>query len=190
MSWQIDPTHSHIQFAVRHMMISTVRGEFHDFEGTIDYNQDNPEETTVDVKIDTASIDTRVEDRDNHLRSEDFLYVEEYPYITFKSKRVELIDKRHARVIGDLTIREETHEVPFEVELQGIAKSPWGQVVAGFSGSGKLNRKQWGLTWNQALETGGVLVGDEVKFNIEIELIKQDVEEAEEDIETAMEAAD
>lgn len=190
MSWKIDPAHSQIQFAVRHMMISTVRGEFHDFSGTIDFDEDNPEETTVHVEIDAASIDTRTEDRDNHLRSPDFLNVEEYPTITFESTRVELIDEDSARLIGDLTIRGETQTVELDVEYQGMAKSPWGQVSAGFSATTRFNRKDWGLSWNQALETGGVLVGDEVKVNIEVELIKQDVEEAEEDVEAAMEAAD
>ena len=189
MSWQIDPAHSHIQFSVRHMMISTVRGKFNDFQGTIDFDEDNPENTTVHVEIDAASIDTRVEDRDNHLRSADFLYVEKYPTITYESKRIELIDDESARLIGDLTIRGESREVPVEVQLQGIAKSPWGQTVAGFKGTTSFGREDWGLTWNQALETGGILVGNKVTVDIEVELIKQDTEEAEEQIEAAREAA-
>ena len=189
MNWQIDSAHSHIGFAVRHMMISRVRGQFHDFEGTIDFNQDNPEETTVDVIIDATSIDTREEDRDNHLRSEDFLYVEKYPHITFKSKRVELEDEEHATLVGDLTIRGETHEVEVDVEFQGMARSPWGSMSAGFSAWTTLNRKDWGLVWNKALETGGVLVGDKLDVEIELELIKQDIEEAEEEAEAALEAA-
>jgi polyisoprenoid-binding protein YceI len=171
------------------MMISTVRGEFHDFNGTIDFDEENPENTSVFVRIDASSIDTRNEDRDNHLRSEDFLFVEEYPVITFEGKRVELQDKENARLIGDLTIRGESKEVVLDVEYQGMAKSPWGQVVAGFSASTSFNRKDWGLEWNQALETGGVLVGDKVKIAIEIELIKEDVEEAEEQVESALDAA-
>lgn len=189
MSWQIDSAHSHIQFSVRHMMISTVRGEFHDFNGTIDFDEENPENTTVHVEIDANSIDTRTEDRDNHLRSEDFLHVEEYPTITFDSKRVELQDEKNARLVGDLTIRGETREVTLDVEHQGVAKSPWGQVVAGFRASTSFNRKDWGLQWNQALETGGVLVGDKVKVDIEVELIKEDAEEAEEQVEAAKKAA-
>lgn len=188
-SWQIDDAHSHIGFKVRHMMISTVRGEFETFSGTIDFNEANPEATTVDVTIDAASINTREEDRDNHLRSEDFLYVEKYPEITFESTRVELIDDEHATLIGDLTIRGETHEVELDVEYQGMAKSPWGTMSAGFSATTTLNRKEWGLTWNQALETGGILVGDKLEVVIEVELIKQDAEEAEEEAERAMEAA-
>lgn len=189
MSWKIDLAHSHIQFSVRHMMISTVRGEFKDFSGTIDFDRKNPENTQVHVEIDASSIDTRVEDRDNHLRSADFLYVEEYPTITYESTRVELIDDENARLIGNLTIRGESREVPVEVELQGIAKSPWGQTVAGFKGEATFNRKDWDLTWNQALETGGVLVGDKVKVDIEVELIKESEEEAAEQIEAAQESA-
>lgn len=189
MTWTIDNAHSHIGFKVRHMMISTVRGEFEDFRGTIDFNEENPEETIVDVTIDAASINTRNEDRDNHLRSEDFLYVEKYPEIYFRSKRVELIDEEHARLVGDLTIRGESREVALAVEYQGMAKSPWGTMSAGFSATASFNRKDWGLQWNQALETGGVLVGDRIDVNVEVELIKQDVEEAEEEAEEALEKA-
>lgn len=190
MSWQIDSAHSHIGFAVRHMMISRVRGKFNEFHGTIDFNEDNPEATTVDVTIDAASIDTREPDRDNHLRSADFLYVEKYPHITFKSKRVELLDDEHATLIGDLTIRGETHEVKVDVEFQGMAKSPWGTMSAGFSAHTTLNRKDWGLMWNKTLETGGVLVGDKVDVEIELELVNQDVQEAEKEAEMAKAAAD
>jgi polyisoprenoid-binding protein YceI len=189
MNWQIDNAHSHVGFKVRHMMISTVRGEFEEFWGTIDFDEENPEETTVDVTIDAASINTREEDRDNHLRSEDFLYVERYPEITFKSKRVELIDENYATLIGDLTIRGETHEVELDVAYQGMAQSPWGTMSAGFSATTTLNRKDWGLVWNKALETGGFLVGDKLDVEIEVELVKQDAEEAVEEAERAMEEA-
>ena len=180
MTWKIDPDHSHIQFSVRHMMISTVRGEFADFSGAIDFDEESPEASSVHVEIDAASIDTGVEDRDNHLRSEDFLYVEEYPTITFESTRVEIFGDRRARLIGDLTIRGRSREVELDVELQGIAKSPWGNYSAGFSASGGFNRKEWGLEWNQALETGGVLVGDRITVELEVELVKEegDVSEA------------
>lgn len=174
MSWKIDPAHSQIQFSVRHMMISTVRGEFESFEGTIDFDQDNPENSKVYVEIDASSINTREEDRDNHLRSADFLNAEEYPTIVYKSKRVEQIDENEGRIIGNLTIGDVTKEVVVDVTFEGIAKSPWGQTVAGFTGSAVLNRKEWGLTWNQALETGGVLVGDKLKVNVAVELIKQE----------------
>jgi polyisoprenoid-binding protein YceI len=156
------------------MMISTVRGEFEELQGQINFDQDNPENSTVDVKIEAASINTRADDRDNHLRSADFLNVEEYPYLHFKSKRVEQTRDDKGRVIGDLTIRGVTNEAVLDVTYHGLAKSPWGATSAGFSASTKINRKDWGLTWNQALETGGVLVGDEVKIDIEAELIKQE----------------
>lgn len=176
MTWKIDPAHSHISFSVRHMMISKVRGEFADFGGAIDFDEENPEQSTVHVEIDAASIDTGVEDRDNHLRSEDFLYAEEYPTIAFESKRVDVLGDRRARLVGDLTIRGRSREVELDVTLQGIAKSPWGSYSAGFSASGAFNRKQWGLEWNQALETGGVLVGDKVNVDIEVELVKEEGE--------------
>lgn len=193
MAWIIDSAHSHIQFSVRHMMISKVRGEFDEFSGTINFDEDSPEASTVHVEVDAASIDTGVEDRDNHLRSEDFLYVEEYPAITFDSKRVEITGDRTARLIGDLTIRGRSREVALDVELQGIAKSPWGNYSAGFSASGSFNRKDWGLEWNQALETGGVLVGDKVNVDVEVELVKEEGEVSEAILEragVAMAAAD
>lgn len=173
MTWEIDSAHSHVQFSVRHMMISTVRGEFEEFDGTIDFDADNPQNSSAEVKIDASSINTRETDRDNHLRSDDFLNAEEYPYLIFKSKRVEQLDDDRGRLVGDLTIRGVTNEVALDVEYQGMAKSPWGQVSAGFSASTTINRKEWGLTWNQALETGGVLVGDKIKIDVEVEIIKQ-----------------
>lgn len=176
MSWQIDQAHSHIQFAVRHMMISTVRGEFEKFNGTIDFDPENPEQSQVSVRIDAASINTRQPDRDNHLRSADFLNVEEYPVLLFESKRIERLGDNRGRVVGDLTIRGVTREVVLDVEYAGMARSPWGTTSAGFSATTTLDRKEWGLTWNQALETGGVLVGDKIKVDIEIELVKQEEE--------------
>jgi polyisoprenoid-binding protein YceI len=174
MAWQIDNAHSSINFTVRHMMIANVRGEFENFSGTIDLDEQTPANTTVDVQIEAASINTRENRRDEHLRSSDFLNAAEYPYLTFKSKRVEVLDDSHARLIGDLTIRGVTHEVVLDTEYVGQAKSPWGTTSAGFNASTKINRKDWGLNWNQALETGGVLVGDEIKINIELELVKQE----------------
>lgn len=173
MAWQIDPTHSEVQFAVRHLMISTVRGQFEKFSGTVDLNEANPTLSSVDVQIEAASITTRNEQRDAHLRSPDFLNVDQYPTITFKSKRVEQIDANHGRIIGDLTIRDITHEVPLEVEYSGQAKTPWGTTSAGFSAHTKFNRNDWGLNWNQTLEAGGVLVGEEIKISIEVEVVKQ-----------------
>jgi polyisoprenoid-binding protein YceI len=173
MNWQIDNAHSEINFTVRHMMISNVRGRFENFTGEVNFDEQNPENTTVAVQIDASSINTREAKRDNHLRSQDFLYVEKYPYLTFRSKRVELTGKNRARLVGDLTVRDLTREVTLNVEYSGLAKSPWGTTSAGFSATGTLNRSDWNLTWNQALETGGVLVGDEIKFNVEVEIVRQ-----------------
>jgi polyisoprenoid-binding protein YceI len=155
------------------MMISNVRGRFEDFTGTVEFDEQDPTRSTVDVQIDAASINTRDPQRDGHLKSPDFLNVEEYPYLTFKSKRVEKIDKNHGRLVGDLTIRDVTREVFLDIDYSGQSKSPWGTVSAGFSASTRINRKDWGLLWNVALETGGVLVGEEVTINIELEIVKQ-----------------
>lgn len=173
MSWQLDYTHSHIQFSVRHMMISKVKGEFEKFEGTVNFDEANPTNTTVNVSVDLSSINTREEKRDGHLRSADFFDVENHPTMTFVSKRVEKTGEHTGKLIGDLTIRGITKEVTFHVEYAGQAKSPWGTVSAGFTAAGKVNRKEFGLTWNAALETGGVLVGEDVEIAIEVELVKQ-----------------
>jgi polyisoprenoid-binding protein YceI len=179
MNWQIDNAHSEINFTVRHMMISNVRGRFESFTGEVKFDEQNPANTTVEVKIDAGSINTRESRRDNHLRSQDFLYAEKYPSITFHSKRVEITGKDRARLVGDLTVRDMTREVSLDVEYSGQAKSPWGTTSAGFSATGTLNRKDWNLNWNQSLETGGVLVGDEIKFNVEVEIVKQPEPETE-----------
>jgi polyisoprenoid-binding protein YceI len=173
MSWQLDTSHSHIQFSVRHMMISRVRGEFEKLSGTIQPNEANPAASNVEIQIEASSINTRDEQRDTHLRSPDFLNVEQYPYLTFKSTGVEQIDSHNAKLHGDLTIRDITRPVTLDVEYQGKSKSPWGTENYGFNAKTKINRKDWGLEWNVALETGGVLVGDEVNIDIELELVKQ-----------------
>jgi polyisoprenoid-binding protein YceI len=173
MSWQVDYAHSEISFSVKHMMISTVRGRFEKFSATIDFNEQDPSRSSVEVQIDAASINTREEKRDGHLKSPDFLEADKHPYITFKSKWIEKIDKKHGRIIGDLTIRGISKEVVLDVEYAGQSKSPWGHTGAGFSATAKINRTDWGLTWNQALETGGLLVSNEININIELELVKQ-----------------
>ena len=177
MAWQTDTSHTQIQFSVRHMMITTVRGRFEDFDLSVNFDENNPEKTTVDLQIAAAGINTKEPKRDGHLKSPDFLNAEKYPYLTFRSKRVELIDAARARVIGDLTIRDITQEVALDVEYAGQVKSPWGATSAGFSARTKINRKDWSLNWNVALEAGGWLVGDEVTIDIEAELIKQEVPE-------------
>ncbi len=173
MSWTIDSAHSEINFAVRHMMISNVRGQFRKFSGTIEFDEHQPANTTVDVKIDVASINTKEEKRDGHLKSADFFEAEKYPFITFKSKRVDVKDETHAVLIGDLTIREVTKEVSLDLEFNGLAKSPYGTTSAGFTAKSIIKRKNWGLNWNVALETGGWLVGDEIHLSLELEIMKQ-----------------
>lgn len=177
MSWKIDSSHSEINFTVRHMMISNVRGRFEAFTGTVEFDQQNPANSSVDVQIEAASINTRESQRDNHLRSADFFDAETYPYLTFKSKKVEVVDDSHGRITGDLTIHGVTKEVVLDTEFNGMSQSPWGFSSAGFSATTKINRKDWGLEWNMALETGGVLVSDEIKINIDIEIIEEKVTE-------------
>ncbi len=173
MSWKIDPSHTRAVFSVRHMMISNVHGLFEDVSGTVDFDEQIPTRSKVDVQIAAASLSTRDERRDAHLRSGDFLDAEQYPYLTFKSRKVEKLDNTHGRLTGDLTIRGVTRPVVLDVEYAGQAKSPFGLVSAGFTAHTRINRKDWGLTWNMALETGGVLVGDVINIDIELEIVKQ-----------------
>jgi len=172
MTWTIDPAHSEINFTVRHMMISNVRGQFEKFSGTVEFDEVNRLNSTVEVQIDAASINTNDPKRDGHLRSPDFLDADNFPFLTFRSTRVELINNDHAKIYGDLTIRGETRPIVLDAEYNGKVKSPWGSNSAGFSASTKINRKDWDLNWNVALETGGWLVGDEIKIFLEMELIE------------------
>ncbi|HEY3343695.1 MAG TPA: YceI family protein [Anaerolineaceae bacterium] len=173
MLWTIDPAHSEINFAIRHMMISNVRGRFEKFSGNVDFNEETPAASSVDVKIEAASMNTRDSNRDAHLRSPDFLNADQYPNLTFRSRTVEVVDSNHGRIHGELTMRDITRPVTLEVEYSGQAKSPWGTTSAGFTAHAVINRKEWDLTWNRGLETGGMLVGDELKVDIELEIIKQ-----------------
>jgi polyisoprenoid-binding protein YceI len=173
MSWNIDSAHTSVNFSVRHMMITNVRGQFDQISGTVEFNPERPAESSIDVRINAASINTREPQRDGHLKSPDFLDVENYPEISFKSRQIEVIDDTSGRVTGDLTIRGVARPVTLEVEYAGMSRSPWGTNVAGFTATTSINRKDWGLTWNVALETGGVLVGDSIKITIEIELVQQ-----------------
>jgi polyisoprenoid-binding protein YceI len=172
MSWQLDPSHSEILFSVRHMMISKVRGQFRSFTTDIDLDLENPESTRVAVQIDAASIETRDSQRDAHLKSADFLNAEAYPTLEFKSTRVERLGENHGRLHGELTIRGEICPVTLEVEFNGTSRSPWGTTSAGFSATTTINRKDWDLTWNVALETGGWLVSDQIEINIQLELVQ------------------
>lgn len=171
--WIIDPAHSRITFRVKHLMISKIDGEFKNFSGVVNFDPNNPANTSVDMCIEAASIDTHVADRDTHLRSGDFFNTEEFPEITFKSTSVEITGEETSKLNGDLTIRGKSKPISLDVNMNGIAQSPWGQTVAGFSSSISINREDWGLTWNQALETGGVLVGKDIEIGIELELIKE-----------------
>lgn len=170
-TWKIDPAHSSIEFAVKHMMFTTVKGRFTDAGGTIQFDPKNPTGGHADITIGTASIDTREAQRDAHLKSVDFFDVENFAAITFKSTRIEGTSKSF-RMSGDLTIHGVTKPVTLDVTYEGSGKDPWGGERAGYSATGKLNRKDFGLTWNAALETGGFLVGDEVKLSLDVQLIK------------------
>lgn len=175
-TWQIDPTHSAIEFAVKHMMFTTVRGRFKSFTGTIEADEQNPDRSVVTVEIDAASIDTGVADRDAHLRSADFLDVANHPKITFRSKRVDGAAKKEGdrfRMTGDLTIRGTTMEVTLDCQFEGTGKDPWGGIRSGARAETRIDRREWGLEWNQALETGGILVANEVRVEIEVQAVKQ-----------------
>jgi polyisoprenoid-binding protein YceI len=172
-SYTIDPAHSNAHFSVRHMMITNVRGAFGGVKGTVVYNPDNPSESNVEVEIDASTINTLEPQRDAHLKSPDFLDVEHYPVITFKSKKVEPAGPDELKLTGDLTIHGVTREVVLTVELpSGETKDPWGNIRIGVSGHTKIKRGDFGLTWNAVLETGGFLVGDDLKIDLEVSLIK------------------
>lgn len=167
--WNIDAAHTNVGFSVKHMMVSKVRGNFSQLEGTIDGNPEDLSSAKIAFKVDIASIDTSNEDRDNHLRSADFFNADEFPHMTFVSTKIVQTDDDEYEVTGNLTIKDVTKEVTFEAEYEGKGTNPWGQEVVGFSVEGKINRKDFGLTWNQALETGGVLVGESIKITIDLE---------------------
>jgi len=170
--WDIDVSHSAIHFWVRHMIISKVHGRFARWSGAIELDQQDLTRSSVDVRIDTASIDTQVGDRDTHLRSADFLDVAKYPEMTFRSKRIEKVGDGY-RVVGDLSLHGVVREVTLEAEFAGVGKDPWGNQRAGFSAKASLDRRDFGLVWNAALETGGVLVGEKVEIAIELEAVKK-----------------
>jgi polyisoprenoid-binding protein YceI len=171
--WAIDKAHSVVELAVKHMMFSTVKGRFANVAGTIVLNDDDLSASSVIAEIDAASIDTREAQRDAHLRSADFLDVENFPTIAFRSTGVVPRGRDRFVLVGDLTIRGVTQEVSLEAELAGKGTDPWGGQRVGFSASTTINRKEFGLTWNQALEAGGVLVSDQVKINLEIQATLQ-----------------
>lgn len=169
--WIADAAHTEIEFKVKHLMISTLKGTFDKFEITAD--GDDILKSTITVKIDSSSVNTNNTDRDNHLKNADFFNAEKFPEIIFKSKSLEIKDSNESKLTGDLTILNVTKEIVLNVEHGGEMKDPWGNVKQGFSVSGKINRKDFGLTWNAALEAGGVMVSDEVKINAEVQMIEQ-----------------
>jgi len=176
-TWQLDPAHTHVEFSVKHLMIARVKGRFAGVTGTVALGGD-PADSTVDVVIDAASIDTREAKRDAHLRSADFFDVERFPTIAFRSREVRPTGAGDFSVVGDLTIRDVTRDVTLEVTDEGRGTDPWGGERAGFSATTEIDRRDFGLTWNQALEAGGVLVGNEIRISLEVELVKQAAAEA------------
>ena len=168
--WNVDVTHTNVGFSVRHMMVAKVRGNFGMIEGKLIGDPMQLEEGKIEFTIDAASINTNNEDRDNHLRSGDFFDVENYPQITFTSTNITATGDDEYDVTGDLTIRGTTKETTFKVSRLGKGTNPWGVTVVAFEANAKISREEFGLTWNQALETGGVLVGDDMNINVELQL--------------------
>lgn len=172
MLWQTDASHTSIHFVARHMMLSKVRGELQDFSVDFNLDTEQPEKATVEARIQAASIFTKDGQRDGHLKSADFLNVETYPEMVFKSTKIERTGHETAKLHGDLTIRDVTRPVVLDVTYLGTSKSPWGATSIGFEAKTKINREDWGLTWNVALETGGWLVGKEISIEIEAEFVQ------------------
>ena len=171
--WIVDQTHSEITFKVKHLMITNVKGEFRKFNAEIDAEGDDFTKASINVMIDANSIFTNEDNRDGHLRSADFFDVEKFPTLAFKSNSLMKADGGNYKLNGTLTIKGVSKDIALDVEFGGINKDPWGNEKAGFSLNGKINRKDFGLNWNAALETGGVLVSDEVKLQAEVQLVKQ-----------------
>ena len=171
-TWQIDPAHSHVEFAVRHLMISTVKGRFGEVSGTVTVDAANPAASVVDVTINVTSLDTREPQRDTHLRSADFFDVDRFPALRFTSTGVSG-GGDELTLTGELTIRDTTRPVTLTVTPEGRVQDPWGNARAGYSATAKIKRTDFGLTWNQVLEAGGVVVGEDVKISIDVELVKQ-----------------
>jgi polyisoprenoid-binding protein YceI len=169
--WGIDLAHSSVGFVARHLVVTRVRGKFDSFSGTIRVAE-RPEDSRVEIVIDAKSINTGVQQRDDHLRSPDFLNVEEYPELRFVSTGLEITGDSSFRLPGELTIRDKTHPVTLEVEFEGVTRDPWGGTRAGFSATAEIDREEFDVTWNQALETGGFVVGKKVRIEIEIEAMK------------------
>lgn len=170
--WDIDTSHSSVGFSVRHMVISKVHGHFTKWGGELALDLEDLARSSVSIEIDAASIDTREPKRDEHLRSPDFFDAEKFPKLTFKSEKIQRTGDDSAKVTGALTIHGVTREATLDVELGGVGKDPWGGQRAGFSAKTRINRKDFGLSWNQALEAGGVLVGENIDITIELQAKK------------------
>ena len=171
--WQFDPAHSSAEFAVRHMMVSTVKGSFRTLSGTIAYDEAHPEASRVEAEIDAASIETGVADRDTHLRSPDFFDIVKFPKLTFRSTGVETDGADSGKMHGELTVHGVTRPVSLDVSYLGEVKDPWGNRRRGYSAETTLNRKDFGMTWNMVLDAGGVLVGDKIKVTLNIEAVEK-----------------
>lgn len=171
--WAVDASHSSLEFSIRHMMISKVKGSFQAFEAEVEADPADLTTAKIYFSVDLASIDTRNTDRDNHLRSADFFDTENMPKMTFEAKHITSTDNNEYDVVGDLTLHGITRSEKFAVSFEGAGKDPWGNEKVGFSATGAINRSDYGLTYNAALETGGILIGDEVKIMIEIQASKQ-----------------
>jgi polyisoprenoid-binding protein YceI len=172
--WRFDPAHTRIGFSTRHAMVTKVRGAFNDVEGTITVDPDAPERSAVQVSIKVASIDTRNADRDQHLRTNDFFDAPRFPEITFVSDRVDQVDEGHFIVSGGVTIRGITREVSIPIDFMGVERDPMGNLRAGFEGSRRINRQDFGLKWNTTLDSGGVLVSDKITLEFEVSAVKVD----------------
>jgi polyisoprenoid-binding protein YceI len=172
-TWDLDPAHTRLGFAARHAMVATVRGGFNVFSGVITIDHANPERSAAEVEIDAASLSTGNDQRDAHLRSADFLDVENHPTLTFRSSGAERVDDEEYRLHGELTIKGVSRPVTLDLEFQGSSPDPFGNVRAGFEGRTTINRKDWGLTWNVAIEGGGILVGDKVKIELDVSAVKR-----------------
>jgi polyisoprenoid-binding protein YceI len=172
-TWKVDPSHSSVGFEVKHMMIATVRGRFASFDGRLEAAEDDPSHSRAEGWADVASIDTGNIDRDDHLRSADFFDAARYPRITFESTRIEHVDGGTYRVFGELTIKDVTREVAVDATVEGAAEDPWGNERVGISMEGLINRNDFGLSWQQRLATGGVLVGEEVRLQIYVSAVRE-----------------
>ena len=170
-AWKLDPSHTIAEFSAKHLMITTVKGRITDIEGIIYTDEKDLKNSSVEATLRAVSLDTRTDQRDQHLRSADFLDVEKYPEIQFRSTRIQG-DKQSFKLTGDLTIRDVTKPITLDVEFEGQTKDPWGGERIGFSANGKIDRREFGLTWNQALEAGGVVVGNDIKISLEVEAVR------------------